>query len=489
MTDLTLFSGETVAQAGAAPGDVKVAEGTETALNAPSLSAAHSEGTRRHRDDEQNGAAPTNGTGAGIGGFVEGSGSACGRVAAGDPLASAAGLLEALVAALRAVGGDLLEERLGFVGRCEARLASVRSDTVAELARRDGEARAAEAVRRRLRTSRGAAKGDVKLARQLTELPATAEALADGAITPRHARIIADAAEDTAVDEAELLVAAGNEPSDLFARTVREHVNECSADEDPVEVRRRQRAKRELSISRRPDGMYKLFGLFDPVAGVRVETALAAEARRLRRNEDPNDRATPPQRSADALEQLVCRTGSGKAQTTTLLVVAEYDTLTGQLAGGELLDGTPLSADELRRLALEAKLLPAIFDADAQPLWLGREQRDANAAQRTALAVRDRGCIGCRASVNYCQPHHIRHWEHGGPTDIDNLCLLCAHCHHVEIHTNGATIARLPHGRLALCRPDGTPDPDPRLGDGPDPPARPNRPGDAAETVNHPLRR
>ena len=188
----------------------------------------------------------------------------------GAALARAGALLDALVVALRSVGGELLEERLELVGRCEARLASVRSDTVAELTRRDGEARAADAVRTRLRKSRGAAKGDVKLAGQLADLPGTADALAGGAITPQHTRIIAEASEHTDIDETELLDAAESEPTDTFGRTVRDHVNE------------------------RSDGMYKLFGLFDPVAGARVETALAAEARKLRHSEDPQNRARRP---------------------------------------------------------------------------------------------------------------------------------------------------------------------------------------------------
>ena len=258
-----------------------------------------------------------------------------------ETAAHAVELLDALVATLRSLGGDWLEERLGLVGRCEARLASVKSDTVTDLARRDGEAMAAEAVRNRLKQSRGSAKRDVKLAGQLADLPKTAGALADGAITLQHARMIAGAAEQTAVDEAKLLAAAEREPADVFGHTVRDHVNERTADEDLEARRRRQRARREVSITRQSDGMYKLFGKFDPVAGARVETALAAAARKLRRAEDPNNRATVPQRFADALELLVTRDGSGKTQGTTLLVIADYDTVAGQLAGAQLADGTP----------------------------------------------------------------------------------------------------------------------------------------------------
>ena len=359
-------------------------------------------------------------------------------------------MFEALVVGLRSLSGDLLEERLSVLGRCEAGLAAMRSETVAELARRDGEAKAAEAVRDRLRQSRGSAKRDVKLAGQLADLPGTAQALADGAITPQHARIIAEAAEHTSVDEPELLAAAEQQPTDVFGHTVRDHVNEKSASEDLRERRRRQRARRELSIKQQSDGMYKLFGLFDPVAGARIETALTAAARKLRRGEDPTDRATVPQRYADALEHLATGSGAAGAQSTTLLVIAEYDAVAAKVNGAHLADGTPVTADELVKLAVKTKVVPAIFDTPGRPLWLGRASRDANAAQRIALAARDGGCVGCGAGHTICEPHHEVHWEHGGPTDIDNLCLLCGHCHHTEIHDKGGGIETAAGGKRTL---------------------------------------
>ena len=39
-----------------------------------------------------------------------------------------------------------------------------------------------------------------------------------------------------------------------------------------------RRARRELSVKQQPDGMSKLFGLLDPIASARVETALDTEA-------------------------------------------------------------------------------------------------------------------------------------------------------------------------------------------------------------------
>ena len=372
--------------------------------------------------------------------------------------------LDVLVGALGALRGAQVEERLVLVGRCESRLAAVKAEAVVELSRWRGEERAAEVLRNDLKQSRGAAKGQVRLAGQLSEVPATSEALAAGAITPQHARLIAEAAGEAPagrpVDEAELLAAAAREPADLFGRTVRDHLNERCGD-DLAERRRRQRERRAATIKQDPDGMYRLFGAFDPVTGARIETALAAAANRLWHGTDDKDRPTPKQRLADALESLITSGGAGgrtgAAQGVDLLVIADYDTVAGELTNARLGDGTPLSAEELVRLACDAKVLPALFDREGQPLWLGQGRRRATAAQRAALIERDKGCVGCGSSPNWCQAHHIKHWEHGGPTDIDNLCLLCSYCHHHRVHTNGAEIINGPAGKFTLQDPNGRP--------------------------------
>ena len=187
---------------------------------------------------------------------------------------------------------------------------------------------------------------------------------------------------------------------------------------------------------------------------------------------------------ADALEQLVTRTGDAQSRATTqgvdLLDIADYDTVRGRLRDARLVDGTPLTPEELVRLACDANILPALFDRKGEPLWLGRGKRHASARQRAVLAERDKGCVGCGASANWCQAHHIVHWENGGTTDVDNLCLLCSHCHHHQVHTNGARIVRSREGKFTLRHP-GRPPPS-RSSEG-----STSRPGGG--TVDYPLRR
>jgi 5-methylcytosine-specific restriction protein A len=77
----------------------------------------------------------------------------------------------------------------------------------------------------------------------------------------------------------------------------------------------------------------------------------------------------------------------------------------------------------------------------ANPLDVGREQRIATKYQRRALAARDGGCAhpGCTRPPNWCSADHVKYWADGGPTDIDNLVLLCL-VHHRMLHQSGWTI-------------------------------------------------
>ena len=74
----------------------------------------------------------------------------------------------------------------------------------------------------------------------------------------------------------------------------------------------------------------------------------------------------------------------------------------------------------------------------ADPLRVGFASRTVTGRQFRALVVRDRGCIvkGCRRRLAQCAAHHVKHWADGGPTDLDNLVLLC-HQHHHDHHDRG----------------------------------------------------
>ncbi|MCY3968124.1 MAG: HNH endonuclease signature motif containing protein, partial [bacterium] len=107
---------------------------------------------------------------------------------------------------------------------------------------------------------------------------------------------------------------------------------------------------------------------------------------------------------------------------------------------------------EAIKLACEADILPAVFNTKTQKLWLGRKHRSATEAQRCALIVRDKHCVGCGRTPTWCEAHHIQHWAHGGETNLDNLVLVCTSCHH-NIHDNGWQVVQNQDGKYDLRPP------------------------------------
>jgi hypothetical protein len=95
----------------------------------------------------------------------------------------------------------------------------------------------------------------------------------------------------------------------------------------------------------------------------------------------------------------------------------------------------PVDPTTLELLACTATIRTALLAPNGALLDLGRTQRLASAAQKTALLARDGGCIipGCLVPGDACDAHHITWWTRGGPTDLENLALLCGR-HHTEVH-------------------------------------------------------
>ena len=323
---------------------------------------------------------------------------------------------------------DELVERMTELGRERCRVEAQLAEVSAELSRRSGGRGAAALMRERLNVSARQATAETALAESLvSEFPATLDALRSGEINVGHARVIARVGNDAEhADEPSLLEMARGYPVDMFARMTRQYMS-C---QDSTAAHQRQHENRWASMVQDPDGSWRLAAYFGYDVGKRISSVFERMTRSMRNS--ANDTGTSPrQRRADALRQLILGDGPERVPEPTLLIIADYDSLTHQLRNLRYDDGTAVPADQLARLAAKAKIVPAIFDNDGEPLWLGRAQRRTSDAQRTALCARDGGCVICAAVTDKCQPHHIEWYTHGGPTDIDNLVLLCERCHHL----------------------------------------------------------
>ena len=111
--------------------------------------------------------------------------------------------------------------------------------------------------------------------------------------------------------------------------------------------------------------------------------------------------------------------------------------------------GNPLTPTTIRRLACDALLIPAILGTDGAILDLGRTARLASPDQIRYLRLRDNGCTypGCDRPPSWCEAHHLREWDTDhGPTDTNNLALLCTR-HHTDIHRHHLT-GHLTNGKI-----------------------------------------
>lgn len=128
-----------------------------------------------------------------------------------------------------------------------------------------------------------------------------------------------------------------------------------------------------------------------------------------------------------------------------------------EVAVGSSIEGVGrVSAETARRIACDASVVSLVEDAGGRPLGVGRQSKKVPRWLRRAVKRRDRGCCrfpGCPAQ-RFLDAHHIRHWADGGPTDLDNLLLLCRF-HHRLVHEVGYRIRTDATDRFTFLRADG----------------------------------
>lgn len=348
---------------------------------------------------------------------------------------------------------DLVAER----ARLEARYLAA----VGELVSRDGAQSAAWQLREFTRMNSAQARSEARLAEALAEheFAGTLEALSAGEIQMSHAKVIArESPKKHRRSEDSFLEQCRAYPSDVVARHTLAYESQqvyadlaaeaAAADCTPVDAELAlQRHERRCSMILGDDGMWHLRADFDFIAGRQISQQLAA-AERAMRQRDGAEEFTHPQRNPDALCDLIL---NRQKQPASLVIVADYDLVSGQLDNPRLDDGTPLSAQLLAELGADAKVLPAVFKSDWSELALGRA-RSANDAQRVVLAIRDGGCIGCATHSERCHAHHIDHYEDGGLTEIPNLAMLCEPCH-LDHHQRHWAIDTLADGKPRRASP------------------------------------
>ncbi|MGH7556337.1 MAG: DUF222 domain-containing protein [Gemmatimonadota bacterium] len=328
-------------------------------------------------------------------------------------------------------------------------------------------------------------------------MPATAAAVAAGTVNPEQLtvlqQILSSAAKLTDPDsyaEAEhtlVRLAEQAKPEDVrkAGNHLLAYLNQDGKEPNPDDPHTAG-PKREFRSHTDKTGWLKFTGQIDPETAAILEglfDALAKPRPADQATGEPDDRG-PQQRHGDALADIItaaARTGEDQlptrgGETAAITVTVDLHDLKQQIndqldepfptdtdadtnghrrhgrSGGSLPGAhkrrpwlpaatAVLTPAQIRRIACDAKIIPALLGTRSEPLDMGRAVRTATPAQRRALAIRDGGCAypGCTRKLKWTTAHHIIAWADGGTTDLSNMVLLCDRCHR-RIHHPGWTI-------------------------------------------------
>ncbi|MEV7039770.1 DUF222 domain-containing protein [Amycolatopsis sp. NPDC051061] len=307
---------------------------------------------------------------------------------------------------------------------------------------------------------KAAAESVVKRARALTPghnldgtpvsavAPATGAAASDGRLsTPMIDTIIGaltqippehrDDAEQHLLTFAE---DAGHKQVAALGARILAHLDPDGAEPDTTEP---ATPSRELSLRRKRTGIWELQGRFDDETGTRASALLDSLAERRTSDEGP-DLRSPQERYGDAFSDAIDLALNSSdlpmqaGERAHVMVAVSLEDLKSGVGRAILGDTGTMSAAEARIHACDCMLIPTVLGGKSEPLDLGRQRRLVPPGIRRALYLRDRGCAfpGCHRPPRHCQGHHVRHWADGGPTELGNMVLMCAH-HHRLLHRSG----------------------------------------------------
>ena len=387
-------------------------------------------------------------------------------------------------------GLDELEQRLGrgvmpptdlgaamqFLERIRARVDSLMC--TAAQASAGTEANRSDVLRDKTRLSAREAKRSARVADRLSEMPRAAESFASGDISLDHAAALANAAEKVGADVVEsdltLLDEANRTNSDQFSRRARDWTNRKLIEQGVSPLEAQRRAREAKLWTEKETGLGVLLAKLPADRFEHVRQAVDTHYIRLLRRDgadgqNPEKVRTPKQRLADVVFELMSgrdaitgesiedRPGVKAKASTQLIITAPLAVVDGTDPDRqcEMIGVGPVPPDILRTLTKDTELAGMIFDLAGRPLWLGRNQRLGNAAQRLAVAVRDGGCFECGAPMHRCELHHMREWHRDrGPTDVDNLIAVCRK-HHRRLDSENLAVRRTANGRYRTYSRDG----------------------------------
>ncbi len=351
-----------------------------------------------------------------------------------------------------------------------------------EIGAKDGSTSTSAWLARRTRENRSRTNGDVRGARALDEpeFAPTRAAFAEGRLTEDQVWVIVRAIEDLSADEVDdeqravaqkhlIGLAAEHDAKTLrvLARRLFEVLAPDEADrrEGEALAREERRAREKCRFSMRDNGDGTTSGWFKLPSAQADMLGKVVQALAAPRRQDPGawldsqGKKLPypvllGQAFADLVEHLPLDAMPQAGGTAaTVVITMELEKLLKSVGAATLDTGCRISAGQVRRMTCNSGLIPAVLGTASVPLDLGRTARLHSSAQRTAMAIRDKGCTaeGCDRPPAWCEAHHELAWSEGGGTSVKDGRLLCPHHHHLA-HDSRYDMRRLPDGKIRFAR-------------------------------------
>jgi hypothetical protein len=282
--------------------------------------------------------------------------------------------------------------------------------------------------------------------RRLAEFPRCAAGMREGRLSLDQVGVIAARAGEGS-DEHYAQLAAVATVNQLRTAVKLEPRPEPEPDPEPE-----SRPEPQVSITKTSDEQFTCWRITLPhLEAAKFDAALASHRDALiaeykRDHGDggrASDTAPPFPGTGEAFMRLVEAGWDAEAarrphgQHTTVVAHLDVEQRVGALHLG------PLLSDAERRYLTCDATCEVWFHRGGQVIGAGRATRLINRRLRRALEHRHPTCAvpGCGATRGL-HAHHIRHWEDGGATELDNLVLLCPY-HHRLHHRGVITITGL----------------------------------------------
>ncbi|MBK5289811.1 MAG: DUF222 domain-containing protein [Acidimicrobiia bacterium] len=327
-------------------------------------------------------------------------------------------------------------------------------DVVAELARRHAweawETRSmAHWVSWKCGIGTRAAQEHVRIALALADLPETHAAFAQGSLS--YSKVRALTRFITPGNETDTVELAHHTTAHQLERIARAHVAACRA-ADPDRTRAAMDAA-HVSMHTNEDDTITITARLPTDLARRTLQAIDHAAKAL----PPDPGAEPNTKRVHGLATIVDTYLEPDPNRSAVEVVVHVDveTLSEDTPGQATIDGHPIATETVRRLACDAGIRLCLDRADTL-LDLGRKSRFPNPALRRAIEHRDHHTCrfpGCTQRTRL-RAHHARNWAHGGPTDRDNLVMLCP-THHRTVHEGGWHVEPDGTGGFTFINPGG----------------------------------